>query len=59
MKWAFKAISIFWIISPAVFAGMRAFGIFNFGYDWLIFLFLTMMSTAAIFFNYKANDEDM
>lgn len=52
---AFKAISIFWILSPIIFSIMRIAGVFNFPFDWAVGLFLTIMSTGAIFFNYKAD----
>lgn len=35
---------------------MRMAGVFDFGADWAVALFLTIMSTGAIFFNYKADE---
>ncbi len=56
IRLAFKAISFFWIVSPIIFSCMRMAGVFDFGADWAVALFLTIMSTGAIFFNYKADE---
>lgn len=56
MKTTFKIISVFWILSPIAFSIMRGFKVFDFRYDWGVFLFLSFMSTASLFFNVKEND---
>lgn len=54
---AFKVISFFWIISPALFVGMRGSGLVNYqGIDWLIFAVLALISTFVCFLNYKGDE---
>ena len=53
VKLAFKVISVFWITSPIVFLVMRTVGVFNYEYDWLIFIGFAVASSLAMFLTYK------
>lgn len=53
MKLAFKAISIFWILSPVLFVALRCFKVFDFRYDWAVFLGLSAVSTFVCFLNFE------
>ena len=56
MKWAYKVISIFWIVSPAIFLAMRGIKIFDYKHDWLVFIVLALISTFVCFLNYKEEE---
>ncbi len=57
IKLAFKTISAFWIISPAIFLIGRLIGFWNFhGHNWLIGLGLMFMSGLACFLNYNPEE---
>ena len=63
LRFSFKFMAIFWILSPATFSIMRkgfdVFGlfvvtpIFNYKFDWLIFGVLSLISFIVMFLTYK------
>ncbi len=53
MKLAFKMMGIFWTVSPLTFLGLRAFGIFNYPFDWLIFAVLALISFITMFLTFE------
>ena len=52
IKFAFKLVSFFWIVSPIMFAVGWYHGIWDFQYDLFVFFGLSLMSTIALFLNY-------
>ena len=56
MKWAFKAISAFWLCSPMFFIIGRAMGVWNTKMDWFILLGLMVMSGVSAFLNYSPEE---
>ena len=56
MKLAFKLISAFWLLSPALFLIGRGIGVWNTKMDIVIFLGLMAMSGLSAFLNYEPED---
>lgn len=58
IRLAFKITSFFWIISPFVFIALKLMGIYDFQYDVLVFVFLMLMHSIALFLNYDNHDKE-
>lgn len=56
IKFGFKLVSLFWMLSPVAFLVGRAMGHWNTKGDWLIFLFLMGMSGLSLFLNYNPDE---
>lgn len=52
MRTAFKLISVFWILSPAMFLIGRWLGIWNFEKDVFCLTFLLIMMSISLYLNY-------
>lgn len=57
IKFCFKLMSVFWIVSPVIYIGLRLTKTFDFGVDWLVFSILSFISWISMFFTYKTWDE--
>jgi hypothetical protein len=58
IKTAFLLMSLFWMVSPITFLVMRFAGIFNYRYDWAIFVGFGLISLVTMFLTYDTWNDD-